>query len=134
MVVSISAAILCVIWKLFQNHGLCNFYRVSVITLWQAQHREIGHNIFRCDVLQMAKVMEFMTSGNPLAVLRIDCDPSLQEWFYGAGALDSLDIDMVNADLCRSDMVQVMAAEVMDVYDVVNYMTEVSIVFKWSII
>ena len=73
----------------------------------------------------MAKVMELLSSGDLTDIFKLDCDQSLQDWFYGVGALDSLQIDVLKADMCRPDMFAVVTAEVMEVFDTTNYLTYV---------
>lgn len=66
-------------------------------------------------------------STNPVQLTGIICDSTTQEWFFGSvGALDNLPMDDLKAEICVPNFEQEMLNELVGLYDIQNYVTDVS--------
>lgn len=64
----------------------------------------------------MQKVIEILSSGNLMSILAFDCDQAFMDWFYGVGALDSLEMDQLTAVVCNPNMTQILFQELLTTY------------------
>lgn len=66
--------------------------------------------------IQMQLFVDVVSSGDPLSALRFDCDAELMTEFYGPGALDHLPMDLLQQDLCKPNITNIIYQEVLVTY------------------
>lgn len=76
--------------------------------------------------LQTKYVIQTATT-NPAKLTDIVCDSTTQEWFFGSlAAVDNIPMDGLKSEICYPGFEQEMLNDIMGMYDVQGYITNVS--------